>query len=257
MQLAPFRGGQPPAPGSRPNATDYTDEVKELLLDAVKIFYCLIYTVDMWPSVTKQRELVCRAWKAACDAQEDPVVWWLSDRMIRVIGARKSNARGDTFNLAEGTRSPDLAEHKFVTKAAQVAFFANVNTSVGYNFPQYFDPMPEQAIAFLLTVIRAHIGEWESGRFVKQEFDETRNKSHYVGFLKDLKKYGAKNTTAWLNIRKRLFKRAFLQGGGIPVRTDITQASTATMEAAATRLEARSGLTESEDEGEDDASGCE
>ncbi|KAI0738855.1 hypothetical protein C8Q80DRAFT_1112825 [Daedaleopsis nitida] len=246
MHPAPFRGGQPPAAGSRPNATDYTDEVKELLLNAVKVFYCLIYTVDMWPLVTKQCELVCRAWKAACEAQEDPVVWWLSDRMIRVV-------RHCTFNLVEGTRSPDLAEHKFVTKAAQVAFFANVNTSVGFCFPQYFDPMPEQAIAFLLTVV-PHISEWESGRFVKQEFDEPRNKSHYVGFLKDLKKYGAKNPTAWLNIRKRLFKRAFLQGGGIPVQTDMTQASTATMEAAAMRLEARSGLTESEDKGEEDAS---
>ena len=43
-----------------------------------------------------------------------------------------------------------------------------------------------------------------------------------------------------------------MAGGGIPVQTNIIQASTATMQAAAAHLSARTGLTESEDEGEDD-----
>ncbi|KAI0688820.1 hypothetical protein C8Q76DRAFT_803281 [Earliella scabrosa] len=260
MIQAPFRDGQTPLKG-RGNASDYAEEVEAVLLCAVQFFYCLIYTEDMWPSHVTQRKLVCRAWKLACDAQDEPVVWWLSERMICIISARKSNARGDvsdeirkyipnaylkfrdgmktptqrynaalakallddgtfhhkTFNIQTGNKSPGLAEHTFIVKAAKLAFFAHPS-SIGFVHPTFFDPMPEEAIAFLLTVIHAHITKWATGVHVKDAFDETKNKDKYHGFLKDLKAYGAKNQAAWLNIRKQLYRCAFVAGGRVPVQ---------------------------------------
>lgn len=97
MIPAPFRGGNTPT-NSRPAADDYIDEVKDLLLEAVWYFYSYIYTINMWPSQTVQRELVCRAWKAACDTRTQTIRWILSDRMIRLVRSAHSRSLSCGYN---------------------------------------------------------------------------------------------------------------------------------------------------------------
>ncbi len=62
-----------------------------------------------------------------------------------------------SYNLEEGTKSPDLAGHKFITTTAQLAFFSKTKPSLraGYLHADMFDPIPIEALAFLLTVVRA------------------------------------------------------------------------------------------------------
>ena len=72
--------------GSRPKASEYIDEVKALLLRAIEFYLCSIYTVDAFPSDTKQEEFVTSAWKNTCDESESQVVYVLSDGMRRLAG---------------------------------------------------------------------------------------------------------------------------------------------------------------------------
>ncbi len=122
--------------------------------------------------------------------------------------------------------------------------------------------------------IHAHIREWSSGQRIQEQFKEKANASFYRGFEKDLTGYGRSNTTAWLNIRKRLFERTLYvdvltlhssrislanlsnvdsfsrAAGGVSMTPALTQVSNATMAAATAELADRTGLTDSEDEGD-------
>ncbi len=42
---------------------------------------------------------------------------------------------------------------------------------------------------------------------MQEQFTENANSAYYKGFLEDLGTFGASNTAAWLNVRKRLFER--------------------------------------------------
>ncbi|TFK91397.1 hypothetical protein K466DRAFT_596143 [Polyporus arcularius HHB13444] len=96
---APFAGGVVPATNSRPKAGDYIDDVKTLLLRAIEYYVCSIATVNAFPSDAKQEAFVSAAWQKACRAAQEPVAYSLSERMKRVIGQRKSNARGEISDL--------------------------------------------------------------------------------------------------------------------------------------------------------------
>lgn len=80
---APFRDGVNPS--GRPNVSDYVDEVKDLLVEAITHFYTYIYTVNAFPDVAEQRTFATKAWHVACAAREVPVPWAVSDRMLRAV----------------------------------------------------------------------------------------------------------------------------------------------------------------------------
>lgn len=128
------------------------------------------------------------------------------------------------FDIMQGTKSR-FAENKFLDTAIVAAYFQSPKTGIGFEYPAHFKPMPEPAIAFILTVVRAlalhptthpvdvlmqihaHILEWSSGQRVVEQFTETANSGFYTGFCTDLESYGSSNATAWLNIRKCMFER--------------------------------------------------
>ena len=83
LRPAPFRNGGQPT--SRPSPHDYIDEVKSLLTEAIGFFSLYLYTIDAFPSTTKQRELGMRAWRAACATRDSAVPYELSERMIRAV----------------------------------------------------------------------------------------------------------------------------------------------------------------------------
>ncbi|KAI0746865.1 hypothetical protein C8Q80DRAFT_1104595 [Daedaleopsis nitida] len=96
---APFQNGAVPPVNSRPKVSDYIDPVRSLILSAIDYYSCSVLTVDAFPSDAKQEDLVRRAWIDACAHSDHPVRYRLSDRMKRLIGKRKSNARGDASDL--------------------------------------------------------------------------------------------------------------------------------------------------------------
>ncbi|RPD57368.1 hypothetical protein L227DRAFT_474186, partial [Lentinus tigrinus ALCF2SS1-6] len=225
-------------------AGDYIDEVRDLLLQAIAHYYVSLFTINAFPNTAQQREFVLEAWKHTCAAQENRVPWALSERMINVVCISFTSK----FDLDAGTKS-HFAENKFISTAIGIAFFSNPKSSVGFQYPSRFNPMPQPTIAFILTVIHAHIREWSTGQCVQEHFKETANSSFYAGFKEDLVNYGKGNETAWLNIRRRLFERAFRAAGGSSSHLAVAQVSTTTMAAATAELAQRTGLTDSEDEG--------
>lgn len=87
LQPALFCHGIEPASGARPKAEDYADDVKDLLLDAIKHFSCYIYTKNTFPSDTQQDTFATDAWKAVCNgcASEKPLSYELSNRMKHIV----------------------------------------------------------------------------------------------------------------------------------------------------------------------------
>ncbi|EJF59648.1 hypothetical protein DICSQDRAFT_171827 [Dichomitus squalens LYAD-421 SS1] len=288
--LAPFRPGI--VLGSRPNASDYTDEVKDLLQESItRYYYLYICTENAFPDSVEQRTFAKRAWKAACAARKVPVPWALSDRMIRLIGGRKSNIHGDisdairdrtavaygitehaslsaerrnmslvtnlmtdgifhhkTYDFETGTRA-HMFQNKFIGQAIQIAFFGSSRTGLGFLAPDTFNPIPIPTIAFVTTVIHAHLLEWSTGRRLHESFSESRHGTHYKAFKSDLESYASGNNgPIFSNIRMRMYEKAFRGGGGIALDTHTVRVTNAAMEIAKAELEARTGLTDSEDE---------
>nr|VWP01797.1 Nitrogen regulatory protein NUT1 [Ganoderma boninense] len=269
LRPAPFRDGQNPKT-SRARPQDYEDDVKRLLNDAIAFFSLYLFTDDAFPGLAKQTELATRAWNAACNKRETLVSYELSDRMIRAITSRKSTARGDVSDNIRSTvaevygfrrsAAPVSERHNVELAAAlvengmfhhKIAFFGNARTGAGFVHKELFDPIRNQSLAFILTVIRAHISEWSTGHLLKEDFTEVKNARFYEGFVKDIEKYGAgNNATAWANIRKRLYSKAFRAGGGVTLQVHTARMSQAAMQAATAELAGRSGLTDSEEEAE-------
>ncbi|EJF55510.1 hypothetical protein DICSQDRAFT_175820 [Dichomitus squalens LYAD-421 SS1] len=226
-------------------AHDYVDDIKGLLIEARSYYSCYLFTEELFPGPSKQREFVIRAWNATCAACETLPLYALSERMIRIIGARKSSV----FDISMG-RKEKYSEHALIGRSLEIALFPNTRTGLGFMHPEFFDPIPDQLLAFLHTVIHAHICEWSTGRHIREDFTATKNETFYIGFLADLRSYGSKNPSAWLNIRKRMYSRAFQASGGAKLQAQTTRISTAAIDAAQAELEGRTGLTDSEDEGE-------
>ncbi|KAM5539178.1 hypothetical protein V8D89_007051 [Ganoderma adspersum] len=290
LRPAPFCGSVAPASGTRPKVEDYTDDVKDLLLNAVKHFSCYIFTKNAFPSDTQQDTFATDAWKAACNAREEQPLYGLSDRMKRVIWARKSNARGDVsddvrphtasaYGFRDGTtvanqchnialyqklvkdgafhhktsnaqtRKPEgFAGHPYISRAIRLAFFGNTRTSTGFRFPEAYDPIPTEAVAFVLT-IRAHIEEWSTGHHSALQFSESEFAGTYKALLRDLEDWVKGTEDVWLNIRKKWYRRAFLAGGGVMDGATNGRVSKLVLDSAREELKGRTGLTDSEDEG--------
>ncbi|OBZ67220.1 hypothetical protein A0H81_13048, partial [Grifola frondosa] len=116
LKPALFRGGEQPA--GRPKVHDYEDHVKLLLIEAIRIFECFMYTINPFPNPQETGEWAREIWRTVCAAREDPQQFELTERMIRLvrhslnspisyivltytkITTRKSNARGDIVELA-------------------------------------------------------------------------------------------------------------------------------------------------------------
>ncbi|KAM5533659.1 hypothetical protein V8D89_012683 [Ganoderma adspersum] len=295
LRPALFRGSVAPASGMRPKVEDYTDDVKDLLLNAVKHFSCYIFTKNTFLSDTQQDTFATDAWKAACNAREEQPLYGLSDRMKRVIWARKSNARGDVsddvrphtasaYGFRDGTtvanqrhnialyqklvkdgafhhktsnaqtgKPEGFAGHPYISQAIRLAFFGNTRTSTGFRFPEAYNLIPTEAVAFVLTMasifIRAHIEEWSTGHHSALQFSESEFAGTYKALLRDLEDWVKGTEDVWLNIRKKWYRRAFLAGGGIMDGATNGRVSKLVLDSAREELKGRTGLTDSEDEG--------
>ncbi|KAH9941044.1 hypothetical protein B0H21DRAFT_676297, partial [Amylocystis lapponica] len=93
---AEFHNNQIPA--GRPKASDYKDEVKDVILQAIRDFEWHIYTLNPFPDAEQQVVWAREAWRVACQAQDGMNTYYeLTERIIAIIKARKSNTRGDVI----------------------------------------------------------------------------------------------------------------------------------------------------------------
>ncbi|KAH9947423.1 hypothetical protein B0H21DRAFT_708439 [Amylocystis lapponica] len=93
LRVAEFRNNQPPS--GRPKAQDYKDEVKELLIRAIREFEWRIYTINPFPDAEQQATWAQEAWNTACRVRNGTHTYELTERMMTIIKARKSNTRSD------------------------------------------------------------------------------------------------------------------------------------------------------------------
>ncbi|KAH9909443.1 uncharacterized protein BXZ73DRAFT_109653 [Epithele typhae] len=144
-----------------------------------------------------------------------------------------------------------FAESQVIQNAIQLTFFGNPEASLGFRFPDRFNPIPNEVLAFLMTVVRGHIAEWSTGKQVRETFKsggDSGHGKHYRSFLADLKSYERAGPSTWKNIRTRMYNKAFRAGGGVDPTTTNACISSAAMDEATRQLEARTGLTDSESE---------
>ncbi|KAH9913805.1 uncharacterized protein BXZ73DRAFT_20153, partial [Epithele typhae] len=236
---------------------DYVPDIKSLLDQTVDGVYCYLYTTNAFPNRHDLQRTVVGAWQAVCAshrtlAPEAPV-YALDERMVRAV----RHPIVATYDLGAPGRPPmrdRFAESAIVFDAIRAFFFDRAETSIAFRFPTQFNPMPNAVIALVMTVIRGHIAEWATGKRVNDKFKAESDTGtvghthHYRGFLEDLKQFGDANPQAWLNIRTRMYSKAFRAGGGAELDTSTARVSRATMESATSQLEGRMGLTDSEPE---------
>ncbi|OBZ69717.1 hypothetical protein A0H81_10480 [Grifola frondosa] len=289
LKPALFRAGEQPK--GRPKVHDYEDYVKSLLIEAIRIFECFLYTINPFPNPQETGEWVREIWRMVCAAREDPQQYELTDRMIQLIITRKSNARGDvvdlartltpkayhfqagdkknterknlqcyreltddsafhykTFDAVSDTRS-GFSQHPYIFELIQKAFFKNTR-SLGVEFRKYFDPIPMVTIAFVLTAISANINEWSTGKHIQTHFRESDQKDIYLNYLGDLQRWEKSAPQVVTNIRKKWHDRARRIAGAMIDDAVNRSVSENAMKAAQLELQGRSGLTDSEDDGD-------
>ncbi|KAH9928730.1 uncharacterized protein B0H18DRAFT_1210230 [Fomitopsis serialis] len=91
----PFQGDS--IPQGRPKASDYIDEVKTLLLAAVRFLECRLYTINPYPNDEQLARWAIESWADACDESELEHRYKLTTRMLTFLKGRKSNARLDVL----------------------------------------------------------------------------------------------------------------------------------------------------------------
>ncbi|GLB43864.1 hypothetical protein LshimejAT787_1500480 [Lyophyllum shimeji] len=108
--------------------------------------------------------------------------------------------------------------HDIIQKGINGLWFKNKNDA-GIIYQSYFDPMPNEAIAFVLTAIECGIDHWLTGIKTDIEFRTTEYKSVYQSHLDSLKAFGehTKKYDLLGKLRKKLYKNGRIHAGAPPV----------------------------------------
>ncbi|KAI0266652.1 hypothetical protein BGY98DRAFT_912890 [Russula aff. rugulosa BPL654] len=186
----------------RPKASDYADDVRDVLDNAIMHFKVDLLRVNPYPDRTHELEWAKVGWAAAnmmCDLKIAH-----NSELIKMITCRGSHLRGEiktkvkplvasmygfevptseticarnrklVEELKEGytflykTRAIDdqpksgLYEHKIIQAAVNVCFFKN-RLDVAIQLSKYFRPFPCVALMLIFTAIECSIDEWSTG----------------------------------------------------------------------------------------------
>ncbi|KAG1750515.1 uncharacterized protein EDB91DRAFT_1244096 [Suillus paluster] len=162
-------------------ASDFDDVSKEILVTASSIFRCLIVTQVPFPdNLAVETKLAKAAWHEACQIKGVNVK--LTPLVVKMLLTHTSQVRRElkmkmqslTGDLAESLKDgsvfafKDWASKKgiYKTKLLQlginIMWFANRHNE-GVVYHKYFNPMPVEVIALVLTTIECCIDEWLQG----------------------------------------------------------------------------------------------
>ncbi|KAF8800509.1 hypothetical protein BYT27DRAFT_7227440 [Phlegmacium glaucopus] len=199
----------------RPKALDYVDIVNTLLVRTMFDYEGL----------------------ASKDADE---FYELSDRMCNLVKKRGSRICGHVLAIVRPqiiaiysfnrkvtpqakTRNRTLCEtllenrafhykNKIISEIIYLAWFED-KTSQGPLLPHYFNPIPIETLAFILTVIDFCLQEWSTGTFIQAKFFKKDVLASHKAYRLEVEAWSALNPSVIENIRKKLFNRALRSAG--------------------------------------------
>ncbi|KAG1764173.1 hypothetical protein EV702DRAFT_982245 [Suillus placidus] len=209
----------------RLKASDFDDVTKDLLATAISIYRCLIVTRVPFPqTLIVETKIAKEAWREASNLADLTVQ--LTPSLVKMMTRRTSHVRGELktkmraltsshfgFRTSRSTaaikQNRDLAESlkdesRFVFKdwemksgiykteliqaAVNDMWFANRNDE-GVIHGRYFEPLPVEIIALILTAIECCIDEWITGVKEDIKFSSNAYSSVYVGHLSSLQRF--------------------------------------------------------------------
>ncbi|KAG1779093.1 hypothetical protein EV702DRAFT_1195608 [Suillus placidus] len=212
-------------------ASDFDDITKDLLATAISIYRCLIVTRVPFPqTLIVETKIAKEAWREASNLADLTVQ--LTPLLVKMMTRRTSHVRGELktkmraltsshfgFRTSRSTaaikQNRDLAESlkdesRFVFKdwemksgiykteliqaAVNDMWFANRNDE-GVIHGRYFEPLPVEIIALILTAIECCIDEWITEVKEDIKFSSNAYSSVYVGHLSSLQHFDERTST--------------------------------------------------------------
>ncbi|KAG1732916.1 uncharacterized protein EDB91DRAFT_1151042 [Suillus paluster] len=209
----------------RLKASDFDDITKDLLTTAMSIYRCLVVTRAPFPeTLIVETKLAKDAWREASNMAELTIQ--LTPSLVKMMTRRTSHVRGElktkmrvltaSFFGFRASRSilaikanRDLAESlkegshfvfkdwemkcgiyktELIQSAVNNMWFTN-RSDEGIVYAKYFDPLPVQTIALILTAIECCIDEWMTGVKEDIKFSSVAYSPVYLIHLKSLRRF--------------------------------------------------------------------
>ncbi|KAF7964928.1 hypothetical protein HWV62_1629 [Athelia sp. TMB] len=252
LQVARWKNGIAPTSGNKPCASDYTDDVKRIILKACGRYEVFIITENAFPDSDTQLTKAQEYFAEACSTIG--VKYQATDRIIGIIKARGSRIRGvlryctrlradltyrfkagstsktikqnkkNAQELLEGDcfcwasplgRTGGFAECKLIYDILNNVFFPKFQKCLGMAYADHFNPIPLPTLALIITSIAFHIRQYEQDGVVgKQPFSENFVKDLYDDYLKKVQDWVDLDPIITLKLRERAYRHAVRFGGG-------------------------------------------
>ncbi|KAF7328360.1 hypothetical protein MVEN_02551600 [Mycena venus] len=239
-----FRDGFAPAPGAKPNASDYEPIVEAPLLRACAEYSARIAANNGFPPTTVQYQWADECFNNVCRSSKER--YKLLPRMAKVITKRGSHIRGKvvegywplfashygfqrgnskaiiaankakaeallykaSFHYKDTTARAGYAENKIMTEARPLFYIFKNKKSLAAVFPSHFNPLSAAYLALEFSVLQSLTQEWSTGVHIPAEFAEKEMGSAYRTHLADInEKWIALNPVVTEKLRRKWYKR--------------------------------------------------
>ncbi|KAG1838539.1 hypothetical protein DFJ58DRAFT_917166 [Suillus subalutaceus] len=175
-------------PHQRLKASDFDQVTKDLLTSATSIYRCLVVTRAPFPeTLIIETKLAKDAWREACNMAELTIQ--LTPSLVKMMTRRTSQVRGELktkmrtltalfFGFRASRSIPAIKQNRDLAESLKEGsrFVFKINPggdesyvvrkpmlTEGIVHAKYFDPLPIQTIALILTAIECCIDEWMTG----------------------------------------------------------------------------------------------
>ncbi|KAG2738501.1 hypothetical protein P692DRAFT_20758477 [Suillus brevipes Sb2] len=210
---------------SRLKVSDFDDISKEVLVTAVSVFRCLLVTHAPFPdTIAVEMKLAKEAWNESCKIKGTNIK--LTPSAMKMILKRTSHVRGElktkmrsltrsyfgfrssdskevirhnrdqanslkegsSFVFKDWTSKTGIYKTELLQEGINIMWFANRNDE-GIIYHKYFNPIPTEVIALVLTAIECCIDEWAEGLKEDIKFTSATYGSVYKGHLASLQRF--------------------------------------------------------------------
>ncbi|KAK0226866.1 hypothetical protein EDD85DRAFT_958660 [Armillaria nabsnona] len=234
----------------------YEGRTKTALRKAMRGYEGRLGAINMCPDEDTQSSWAQEEWRIQFESDEQPIK--LSDEMLKLIRKRGVRVRSfvrdqikplirPAYGLVAGAESANaVRENKqkcmelmtalgfyYKDAAARTGYFNSpilfdaISRAFFYNkdapglaFPDRFNPIPIQALAFIFTVIEHCLNEWSTGSYKALIFNETeanlRYHEHHLPAVKEWAEISPDLTTV---LRKAWYTKARKQAGAASLQT--------------------------------------
>ncbi|KAF7967374.1 hypothetical protein HWV62_34463 [Athelia sp. TMB] len=221
-EIATWKNGGPPANGSKPCASDYTDDVKRIILKACARYEVFLVTENVFPDHDVQSTKARAYFNEACNTVGTK--YEMTDRIAGIIKARGSRIRGAIRGYARAKGDlvygflPQPTATKGVKKNKKLAdelleedCFCWTR-SLGRAYTEHFNPFPLPTLALIITSavqIVFHIKQYQlNGVVSQQQFSEAATKELYDTYSRKVEEWANLDPEVTLKLRERSYRRA-------------------------------------------------